>query len=333
MDDTLVTFGGAVKALGGGRIGGYGVLFSTSADPDLAGDYFTPKTDFGPHKTTAVYYDHGLDGQMGRKVLDAGATMQVKDAGIWVEAQLDVRDEYEAAILKMAEDGKLGWSSGTASHLVEREADGKAQRITRWPLGLDMSLTPTPCEPRTAAVPLKSLALERKSRGPSDQDKRDALRAAIQTLVCGDEEPDECYVWVCDVFAASVVWDQGGYLYEAPYSIGPDGVMIGAPTQVYRRTVYEAVALPAGATLDDQVRSALVAVEGLASRVRSVAGMRARDGRRLSSGRLEQVKALRDCLAEVLTRSEPPGTAIAAQLAANELSMNEMLMASMGGRV
>jgi HK97 family phage major capsid protein len=69
---------------------------------------------------------------------------------------LALRDEYEQAIFEMAKAGKLGWSSGTASHLVEHEAVGKSWWIKSWPLGLDASLTPTPCEPRTRAVPLKT---------------------------------------------------------------------------------------------------------------------------------------------------------------------------------
>ena len=58
----------------------------------------------------------------------------------------------------LAESGKLGWSSGTASHLVMREQDGAAHRVKRWPLGLDASLTHTPAEPRNSVMPLKSLS-------------------------------------------------------------------------------------------------------------------------------------------------------------------------------
>lgn len=36
MDETLAYYGGAVKALGGGKIAGYGVLFTS--DPDLQGE-------------------------------------------------------------------------------------------------------------------------------------------------------------------------------------------------------------------------------------------------------------------------------------------------------
>ena len=154
--DTLVWFGGAVKALDdSGKIGGYLVRFSTADDPDLAGDFFTKNTDFGPIKTSPILYHHGMDQQIKGTRLGIGE-LEVKDAGVWLQGQLDLRNEYEEAIFEMAKQGKLGWSSGTASHLVEREAVGKSWHIKSWPLGLDASLTPTPCEPRTKAIPLKS---------------------------------------------------------------------------------------------------------------------------------------------------------------------------------
>lgn len=155
--DSLVIHGGTVKALGGGKIGGYLVRFSSADDPDLSGEFFTKQTDFGVHTTAPVYYHHGMDGTLKSRVLGS-ATMKADEAGVWVEAQLALRDEYEQYIYRMAESGKMGWSSGTAGHLVEREPAGKAWHITRWPLGLDASLTPTPAEPRNAAIPLKTLA-------------------------------------------------------------------------------------------------------------------------------------------------------------------------------
>lgn len=156
MDNGLVTFGASVKALGDGKVGGYLIRFSTDKDPDLTGDFFTPETDFGEHKTADVYYNHGLDATLKTRKIGK-ADLRSDEVGIWAEAQLALRDEYEQAIYEMAKAGKLGWSSGTASHLMERKAVGKSNLITRWPLGLDASLTPTPAEPRNGAVSIKSL--------------------------------------------------------------------------------------------------------------------------------------------------------------------------------
>lgn len=152
-DDILVFDGSEVKALEGGKVAGYLVRFSTKSDPDLTGDYFTPETDYGTATRTAILYQHGFDPKMRRRKIGEGE-LRKDEIGVWVEAQLNLRDEYERAIYDLAAAGKLGWSSGTASHLVERDGDGK---ITAWPLGLDASLTPTPAEPRNSAIPLKSL--------------------------------------------------------------------------------------------------------------------------------------------------------------------------------
>lgn len=154
--DTLIACGDAVKALGDGKVGGYLVRFSGPRDPDLEGEFFTASTFFGPAKTSTVYYQHAMDDRLGGRVLDEDATLKVDDVGVWIEAQLMMRDEYEKFIYEMAEQGRMGWSSGTASHLVEYEDMGAARWIKRWPLGLDASLTPTPAEPRNVTVPLKT---------------------------------------------------------------------------------------------------------------------------------------------------------------------------------
>ena len=155
IDETLVVYGGAVKALGGGKVGGYLVRFSTDEDPDLEGEFFTKDTDFGEFQTGMVYYQHGLDEVLKKRRIGK-ATHTQDEFGVWAEAQLDLRDKYERFIYQMAEKGKLGWSSGTAGHMVDREPRGKAVWLKKWPLGLDDTLTPTPAEPRNTAVPLKS---------------------------------------------------------------------------------------------------------------------------------------------------------------------------------
>jgi HK97 family phage major capsid protein len=156
LTDELIFGGGEVKALEGGKIGGYLVRFSTSSDPDLTGDYFAPDTNYGQAKTSPVLYQHGADKKLGKRQIGSGQ-LSTDDVGVWIEAQLSMRDAYEKAIYEMAQAGKLGWSSGTLPHLVDREPSGKANKITSWPLGLDASLTPTPAEPRNTAVSLKSL--------------------------------------------------------------------------------------------------------------------------------------------------------------------------------
>jgi HK97 family phage major capsid protein len=161
MTDTLLAFGGEIKALGDGKVGGYLVRYTSADAPDLTGDYFDGATDFDAETgdRVTVYYGHGLDPVLKHRKLGKG-TLTFDDVGVWVEAQLALRDEYEQAIYRMAEAGKLGWSSGTLPNLVERQDEGKAQRITHWPLGKDASLTPTPAAGlvATQVLPLKAWA-------------------------------------------------------------------------------------------------------------------------------------------------------------------------------
>src|SRR5512139_570494 len=152
VEDTVINYGGEVKALGDGKLGGYLVTFSDESSLDLTGEYFAKDTDYGDATTSPVLYHHGMDDTLKLRTIGRGE-LRKDDIGVWIEAQLELRDEYEKAIYGMAEKNKLGWSSGSASHLILREGS----KITRWPLGLDASLTPTPAEPRNGAIPLKSL--------------------------------------------------------------------------------------------------------------------------------------------------------------------------------
>lgn len=157
-DDTLISFGGAVKSLGNGRVGGYLIRFTSPDDPDLTGEYFTADTDYwiepGETPTKSVIYHHGFDRTLGiRKI--GKATLTKDKAGWWAEAQLDLRDEYERKIEAMAKAGKLGWSSGSATHLYKTNRVGAAKHITSWPI-VEATLTPIPADFHANVVPLKS---------------------------------------------------------------------------------------------------------------------------------------------------------------------------------
>lgn len=166
--DNLIYFGDAVKVLGEGKVGGYLVRFSTERDPDLVGDFFTKDTDLGIEagSRVPVYYQHGYDTHFKSKRIGR-ASVEYQDAGIWLEAQLEMRDEYERGLMELAEAGKLGWSSGAAGHLVEREQVGKSWHIKSWPIA-EASLTPTPAEPRNTAVSVKSLYNIEQEQAPPE---------------------------------------------------------------------------------------------------------------------------------------------------------------------
>ncbi len=147
MDSVI---GGAVKSDRLGHVKGYLVRFGSPNAVDLEGDYFGPETDFGfPVKAGSrvplnLYYHHGMDQKVGRKSIGTGY-VKMDETGLWYEAQIDLADEYGRMIAKLAKEGKMGFSSGAAGHLVERKSTGMASQIVRWPIA-EASITPTPAE-------------------------------------------------------------------------------------------------------------------------------------------------------------------------------------------
>jgi hypothetical protein len=183
ISDVLIAFGGAASvkaavaateteaALPNGA-DGYLVRFSTADDPDITAqkDFFTKDTYFGEATKVPVYFHHGLpievkmaDGSTktfgpGKVKIGVGE-LKTDDTGVFIDAVLDESGEYVTAVQQLLEAGVLGWSSGSASHLVTREAVAddngttKAHNIKQWLLA-EASLTHTPAEPRNVASPV-----------------------------------------------------------------------------------------------------------------------------------------------------------------------------------
>lgn len=158
MNDTMVYFGDAVKALGEGKVGGYLVRWGGNGDVDLTGDYFTKETDLGVGEgdRLPVYFEHGYDPVIKSRKLGRGEIRRLDDIGVWFEAQLELRDEYERKIYELAEAGKLGWSSQAGGSLVAKETGNGGTFIATWPLA-EATLTKSPAEYRNTAIPLKSI--------------------------------------------------------------------------------------------------------------------------------------------------------------------------------
>lgn len=143
--DTRIAYGQSVKSTGMGRVGGYLVYFTDASRPDLQGDYFSEKTDFGgyPVRGALTLYHHGLDAELGASKIGEIIAVKQDHIGLWVEAQLDMANQYAAAIEKMVQRGVLAWSSGALPQSVQVDTDG---HIRRWYI-VEGSLTPTPAEP------------------------------------------------------------------------------------------------------------------------------------------------------------------------------------------
>jgi len=121
--DLLTVYSDAIKSDRLGSVKGYLVRFGSPDATDLEGDYFTPQTDFGfPIKAGErvplnVYYHHGMDKMIGKKSIGTGF-VKMDETGLWYEAQLDMADEYGSMIAKLCKQGKMGYSSGAAGHMV-----------------------------------------------------------------------------------------------------------------------------------------------------------------------------------------------------------------------
>lgn len=159
--DMMINFGGAVKAMGEGRVQGYLVTFGDPDTPDLSAfkDFFQKDAsdfDIEAGEKRTVYFHHGLDGTMKTRKLGK-VELSVDDVGVWVDGVLNMRDEYEKAVYDLAAKNKLSWSSGAATHLVRREkVEGKnAHLVTHWPIA-EASLTPEPADYRNDVIAVKS---------------------------------------------------------------------------------------------------------------------------------------------------------------------------------
>ena len=157
--DVLTSTVDGIKSDRLGYVKGYLVRFGDTKATDLEGDYFTASTDYGfpmeegKRVPLNVYYHHGMDQMVGKKSIGTGF-IKMTDEGLWYEAQLDLADEYGKMVAKLCKQGKMGFSSGAAAHMVERKSMGGASEIIRWPIA-EASITPTPAEYRNSVKSLE----------------------------------------------------------------------------------------------------------------------------------------------------------------------------------
>lgn len=145
-EDIAIMRGGAIKSIGDtGLVGGWLVKYGGDGDLSQFRDVFTKATNYGKHTKSDVWVHHRMLPGLGKKGFTNQADLSMENEGVFFKHLLDLRNAYEAKYYNMVKDGKLGLSSGTAPHLVERKAMGDGRHeITQWTLGLDASYTPMP---------------------------------------------------------------------------------------------------------------------------------------------------------------------------------------------
>jgi len=225
-NELLIAYGGEVKALGDGRIGGYLVRFSGPTDPDLYGDFFTKSTDFGIQATLPVYYQHGYDDTLKNRQIGVGEISST-DAGLWFEAQLEKRDEYEKMVNELVEMGKLGYSSGAVGHLVSRkDADNGSKEIETWILG-EASLVLNPAEPRNHVMSIKEFV---EASAPATQEiASDVVEPEADTAEAGHDHPAPTAAE-----AKSEAIDETPDMGETPHTEQEDNTMSEQNTDVLK---------------------------------------------------------------------------------------------------
>lgn len=156
VTERKIAHGLKVKAEGAGRVGGYLVAFGFPRDTH--GEFFTANTDFGMDffdgPKRPVYYHHRQEGaeQVVREEIGYIYKLIQDDNGLYAEAQLDMNNPYARRAYDEVLRGEIGWSSGSAPHLVDGTQDGE---ITKWML-VEGSLTPDPAAgPRTTVYTVK----------------------------------------------------------------------------------------------------------------------------------------------------------------------------------
>jgi hypothetical protein len=142
----------ALKWAGPDTIEGLAIPFGGPEDRDTDGEYFTKDTDlciewFGK-SGRPILYDHGTDKSVGPAVIGRQTEYEIRDEGVWAQAQLNRNARYRKAIDSLIEQGALGYSSGAMAHLVTKNASGL---LTRWPW-VELSPTPIPSHPGTLGI-------------------------------------------------------------------------------------------------------------------------------------------------------------------------------------
>lgn len=220
-----------IKVNSDGLVSGYLVRFGNDGDSDLEGDYFTKNTDFGVDLSNGkeagigLYYNHGMDPVLKTNKIGY-AQIKMDDMGVWLRGQLDMADDYSKMIYEMAKMGKLGLSSGAASHMVDRARTGKSYEIKRWALA-EASLTPTPAEYRNKVEAKRyyneageyvdlteeeKLKLSKKSE--YEEEESDDVEGMVEGLEAVGASPEQVSMTLFDGIEEDLISDSLHCLYK-----------------------------------------------------------------------------------------------------------------------
>lgn len=207
--------------------GGYGVIFGGE---DMQGDTFTKNTRFGLRNGVGqeAYIDHSLDDEFEvdgtiyrlKGVKDpVGEIVEVSpdDIGLYMRVKVEKQKKYWEIVNQMYKTGKMGYSTGSAPHLVRRVKN--TSHLDYWPIK-EVSFTLNPAEPRTTqhTTRLKTAPLHDETTGPEAKAADVQEQADNETIIQEPIEMSEQEVQEQEVKTAPTV-DLGPVL-EAVKALG-----------------------------------------------------------------------------------------------------------------
>ena len=264
--DALISRGLAVKATdnadGTVTLSGLAVVFDEpgTKNRDLNGEYFTSDTYYGAAaKSGSVVLDvpfhHHIPLGKTAEALELAdaiigeATMTKTEEGWLASVVVEMRTQYEKDIVASAKKGLLGWSTGTAPHVYRATKSGQ---ITRWPL-IEVSLTPTPAEPRTSAG-VKTLA-----EIIAGSIKAESLTARLNR-VHNAWYQRQGSGYVSEVYDSYVIAESQGTYYQVGYTDDGDGVAFASMNE-WQPVTREVTYSPAAKAINDAIKASTSTIE------------------------------------------------------------------------
>lgn len=329
LSSSLLVFpGDECKSLGGFKVGGYLIKFGSPSKTDRSSkrDFFTPATDFGLNESTkcrALWY-HGKDPRVGKRRLGS-AEYAMDSIGVKiVNCELNSGDSFVKSIWPEVEAGEIGWSSGTAPHLMERVAHANgSHEVTVWPIA-EASLTRAPAEPDAAAFAIKSLE-DDSLKGPylGADAEHGAIMGALSSLA--DSHRYALYKYLSDRDSSLddvLAGVRSAHDEFRDTSVKVIGALRAGDDDEAKSLLESGTSrLLVGLRLSDHLDAVRAAVQGLRGRLSDYAALKSRDNRPVPAER-------RETFAAIVEECQACLKALAPRL--DDASMADLIIRSLG---
>ena len=338
-----VSLGGDVKALSDGGFEGLLVPFGSERTPDRSPkrDWFPPDAEYGFKRgetiSSPLFYHHGLDSKIKAKQFGR-VNLFFADDGIRTTGRIDTSSDEGKWLNGQVQAGAMKMSSGVPFYLIDRERVGDTHRVTRWILGSDASLTPTPADERTYASSIKALmetGMGYSPANPMANLSRTGLHGALDRIHHATHAAIHMHLATKDVSPfdkkcnCAKCYDEQKRVAMKMISAGvkdmdgDDDSFDSVDTDDDSKAIVSEhmKALFTGLRLTDHLALALDAAAGVCGRLTEFAALKARDGRTISPGRVGEIRRYMSELDAIVTAASKPSTDEANALANRALAL------------